>query len=45
MAGADEILDGLNEVHGLEKPNDVGMGEWIWGACRVTLIPSAQLVR
>ncbi len=32
MAGADEILDGLNEVHGLEKPNDVGMGEWIWGA-------------
>jgi hypothetical protein len=32
MAGADETLDGLNEVHGLEKPDDVGLGEWIWGA-------------
>lgn len=32
MAGADETLDGLNEVHGREKPDDVGMGEWIWGA-------------
>lgn len=32
MAGADETLNGLNEVHGLEKPADVGLGEWIWGA-------------
>ena len=32
MAGADETLDGLNEVHGQEKPDDVGLGEWIWGA-------------
>lgn len=32
MAGADETLDGLNEVHGLEKPDDLGLGEWIWGA-------------
>ena len=32
MAGADETLAGLNEVHGQEKPDDVGVGEWIWGA-------------
>ncbi|MGJ9418173.1 hypothetical protein ACHAC9_10450 [Massilia sp. CMS3.1] len=32
MAGADETLDGLNEVHGQEKPDDVGLGEWIWTA-------------
>jgi len=32
MAGADETLDGLNEVHGQEKPDDIGLGEWIWGA-------------
>ena len=32
MAGADETLAGLNEVHGQEKPDDVGLGEWIWGA-------------
>jgi hypothetical protein len=32
MAGADDTLDGLNEVRGHEKPADVGMGEWIWGA-------------
>lgn len=32
MATADDTLDALNEVHGGEKPNDVGLGEWIWGA-------------
>ena len=32
MAGADETLDGLNEVHGQEKPDNIGLGEWIWGA-------------
>jgi hypothetical protein len=32
MTVADETLDGLNEVHGQEKPDDVGIGEWIWGA-------------
>lgn len=32
MAGADETLNGLNEVHGWEKPDDLGLGEWIWGA-------------
>lgn len=29
---ADQTLDALNEVHGQTKPEDVGMGEWIWGA-------------
>lgn len=32
MAAADATLDGLNEVHGQKKPEDVGIGEWIWGA-------------
>jgi hypothetical protein len=32
MAATDETLDGLNQVHGQEKPEDVGLGEWIWGA-------------
>lgn len=32
MAATDETLDGLNEVRGREKPDDVGLGEWIWGA-------------
>lgn len=32
MAGADETLDGLNELRGQAKPDDVGLGEWIWGA-------------
>ena len=32
MAATDETLDGLNEVRGQEKPDDVGLGEWIWGA-------------
>lgn len=29
---ADDTLDALNEVHGREKPDDIGFGEWIWGA-------------
>lgn len=32
MAATDETLDGLNEVRGRQKPDDVGLGEWIWGA-------------
>lgn len=32
MAAADETLEGLNQVHGHAKPDDVGLGEWIWGA-------------
>nr|WP_314543217.1 hypothetical protein [uncultured Massilia sp.] len=32
MATSDETLDALNEVHGEKKPDDVGLGEWIWGA-------------
>lgn len=32
MATADDTLKGLNEVHGRQKPDDVGLGEWIWGA-------------
>jgi len=28
----DQTLDALNEVRGQEKPDDVGLGEWIWGA-------------
>ena len=32
MAGADETLEGFNEVYGQKKPDDVGLGEWIWGA-------------
>lgn len=32
MAATDDILHGLNEVHGQEKPEDLGLGEWIWGA-------------
>lgn len=28
----DQTLDALNEVHGQAKPDDVGIGEWIWGA-------------
>lgn len=34
MASTDETLDGLNEVHGQNKPDDVGLGEWIWGALK-----------
>ena len=32
MAAPNETLDGLNELHGRKKPDDVGLGEWIWGA-------------
>lgn len=32
MATTDETLDALNEVHGQQKPDDIGLGEWIWGA-------------
>lgn len=32
MAAANETLLALNEVHGTEKPDDIGFGEWIWGA-------------
>ncbi|MGJ7915839.1 hypothetical protein ACI48D_10225 [Massilia sp. LXY-6] len=32
MAATDNTLGALNEVHGAEKPGDVGIGEWVWGA-------------
>ncbi|RYE73464.1 MAG: hypothetical protein EOO81_00390 [Oxalobacteraceae bacterium] len=32
MAATDETLEALNEVRGQNKPEDVGLGEWIWGA-------------
>jgi hypothetical protein len=32
MAATNDSLDALNEVHGQEKPDDVGLGEWVWGA-------------
>lgn len=32
MAATDKTLAALNEVHGTQKPEDVGLGEWIWGA-------------
>lgn len=32
MAAGDDTLDALDEVHGREKPDDIGIGEWIWGA-------------
>ena len=32
MAATNETLDALNEVRGEKKPEDVGLGEWIWGA-------------
>lgn len=32
MATSDETLDALNELRGEKKPDDVGLGEWIWGA-------------
>lgn len=32
MGAPDETLAGLNEVHGQDKPGELGMGEWIWGA-------------
>jgi hypothetical protein len=30
----DQTLKALNEVNGFEKPEDIGLGEWIWGALR-----------
>jgi hypothetical protein len=32
MAARDDTLDAFNEVRGEDKPEDVGLGEWIWGA-------------
>lgn len=32
MATSHETLEALNEVRGEKKPDDVGLGEWIWGA-------------
>lgn len=32
MATSDQTLSALNEVRGYRKPDDVGIGEWIWGA-------------
>ncbi|MEW6022017.1 MAG: hypothetical protein AB1807_07745 [Pseudomonadota bacterium] len=32
MTTSNETLDALNEIHGQEKPDDVGLGEWIWRA-------------
>lgn len=32
MAATNDMLGALDEVHGTKKPEDVGLGEWIWGA-------------
>lgn len=32
MGTTDATLTGLNEIHGIAKPDDVGMGEWVWEA-------------
>jgi hypothetical protein len=32
VAATDQTLEALNEVNGHEKPEHVGLGEWIWGA-------------
>lgn len=32
MAATNDTLGALNEVRGQEKPEDIGLGEWIWGA-------------
>lgn len=32
MAASNDTLAALNEIHGHEKPDDVCLGEWIWGA-------------
>jgi len=32
MAASNDTLLALNEVHGTEKPDDIGFGEWVWGA-------------
>ena len=32
MAATNDTLGALNEVQGQDKPEDIGLGEWIWGA-------------
>jgi hypothetical protein len=32
VGATDQTLEALNEVHGRQKPDEVGLGEWIWGA-------------
>lgn len=32
MATTNDTLGALNEVQGQEKPEEIGLGEWIWGA-------------
>jgi hypothetical protein len=32
MPTSDQTLSALNEVRGYQKPDGVGIGEWIWGA-------------
>lgn len=32
MTTGDQTLNALNEVRGYEKPEELGIGEWIWGA-------------
>lgn len=32
MTNGDQTLSALNEVRGYEKPEKLGIGEWIWGA-------------
>jgi hypothetical protein len=32
VGATDQTLQALNEVRGQEKPDNVGLGEWIWGA-------------
>jgi hypothetical protein len=29
---SDQTLEAFDEVHGQKKPDDVGLGEWMWGA-------------
>jgi hypothetical protein len=32
MAATAVTIEALDEVRGQKKPDDVGIGEWIWGA-------------
>ncbi|MGO4479058.1 hypothetical protein AB4Z32_22670 [Massilia sp. 2TAF26] len=32
MATTNDTLGALNEVQGQEKPEEIGLGEWVWGA-------------
>ena len=32
MATSNDSLSALNEVRGFQKPDDLGIGEWLWGA-------------